>query len=228
MRWSLLAAAALAVGGTAAISAAQGRAPRWRTGSSRPAPTLDFDKAVQRILRWEGGYVDHPEDPGGATNRGITQATLSSWRGRPVSKDEVRALTVGETKAIYRARYWDRVRGDELPAPLAVMAFDTAVLSGPSAAAKALQRAIGANPDGAIGPLTIAAARAADLRQSVGRFYDERLAFLQRLSHWPTFGRGWKRRLDDARDIALEEVGSGFAGFGGLAQSGGGYADAFG
>lgn len=90
-----------------------------------------FAACLSETLAHEGGYVDHPKDPGGATNMGITQAALSDWRDRPVSRFEVRTLTRVEADAIYRARYWNAVRGDDLPPGLDLVAFDGAVNSGP-------------------------------------------------------------------------------------------------
>jgi hypothetical protein len=99
----------------------------------------NFDRALTLVLQSEGGYADDPRDPGGATNRGITRATLARWRGRPVSKAELRALGRAEAAAIYRALYWDALRGDDLPAGLDIALFDYGVNSGPARAARTLQ-----------------------------------------------------------------------------------------
>ena len=95
----------------------------------------NFDRALTAVLRHEGGYVDHPSDPGGATNLGVTRATLAQWRGRAVSKAEVKALTRAEAAKIYRALYWDEIAGDALPAGLDFAVFDYCVNSGPGRAA---------------------------------------------------------------------------------------------
>ncbi len=99
----------------------------------------NFERALSLVLKHEGGFADHPADPGGATMMGITQATLAEWRGRPVTKDEVRALSRVEAGAIYRARYWDAVKGDDLPSGLDLAAFDYAVNSGPARAVRTIQ-----------------------------------------------------------------------------------------
>jgi len=163
-----------------------------------------FDRCMAVTLRWEGGYVDHPRDPGGATNMGITHQTLADWRGRPVTKADVRALTEAEAKAIYKARYWDAVRGDDLPPGLDLVAFDGAVNSGPRRGAEWLQGALGVTVDGKIGPHTIAAAKASPPLRTINLALDLRLGFLKRLNTWNTFGAGWGNRVADIRAAALE------------------------
>lgn len=165
----------------------------------------NFDGALSRVLAHEGGYVNHPKDPGGATNHGVTLATLSRWRGRPVTKAEVAALTRAEAGAIYRAFYWDAVRGDALPSGLDYAVFDLAVNSGPDRAARLLQRALGVQQDGRIGPVTLAAA-ATDPAAAIRALQRERRAFLERLPTWSVFRRGWSRRLDEVGRDALALV----------------------
>ncbi|MDV2986992.1 UNVERIFIED_CONTAM: glycoside hydrolase family 108 protein [Methylobacteriaceae bacterium AG10] len=162
-----------------------------------------FERALALVLAHEGGYVDHPADPGGATNLGITIGTLSDWLGRPASKAEVKALTRATVAPIYRKNYWDRVRGDELPPGVDYCVFDFAVNSGPGRAIPSLQRAIGVADDGKIGPITLAAARERLSAQTVERICADRLAFLRRLTTWGTFGKGWSRRVEGVRTEAL-------------------------
>lgn len=163
----------------------------------------NFDRAVSVILRHEGGYVDHPLDPGGATNHGVTRRTLAQARGRPVSKAEVMALTKAEASLIYRTRYWDRIRAEELPAGVDLLVFDAAVNSGPRQAVLWLQRTLGVAADGVIGPLTLDAAKKADARAVIVAYGRLRLAFLSRLAAWPAFGRGWTRRVRETEAAAL-------------------------
>ena len=170
----------------------------------------NFETCLAHVLQSEGGYVDHPSDPGGATNMGITIATLRTWRGRSVTKADVKALTRTEAAAIYRKNYWDAVRGDDLPRGLDLVAFDAAVNSGPSRGARWLQEALGVNPDGVIGPKTIAAAKDAHKEAVIDRACSIRLNWLRTLPHWPTFGKGWSRRVDgvraDAKSMAADHV----------------------
>lgn len=135
---------------------------------------MEFERALAFVLRWEGGYSDHPDDPGGATNYGITQATYDVWRrsnGLPTRP--VREISMDEVRAIYRTRYWEPIRGDELPPPLALATFDLAVNSGVGLARKALREAGG------------------DWRRLIAW----RIEFLTSLPHWATFGKGWMRRV---------------------------------
>lgn len=170
-----------------------------------PPPASRFMACLAEILKHEGGYVDHPDDPGGATNLGITHKTLASWRGRPVTKQDVRDLTVTEASAIYRARYWNPVRGDSLPPGVDLAVFDFAVNSGPAKATMVLQSVLGVADDGVIGPITLAAlARAPGPATVIIGVCDARLAFLRRLSTWPTFGRGWTRRVSEVSAAGLK------------------------
>lgn len=165
-----------------------------------------FDKVRPLLLQHEGGYVDHPDDPGGATNYGITIGTLSAWRGRRVSKDEVRRLTVDEAIDIYRAQYWNAVRGDDLLPGVDYAVYDYAVNSGPAKAASDLQRVVGAPVDGIIGAVTLD--RMWKCGKTAGQIVDElcdrRLAFMKRLKNWRSFGKGWSRRVAGVRRKALE------------------------
>lgn len=163
-----------------------------------------FAACLAEVLRHEGGYVDHPADPGGATNLGITLATLSDWRGRPVTKQEVRDLTVAEAGAIYHARYWQPIRGDALPPGIDLAVFDWAVNSGPARAARGLQSVLGVAQDGEIGPVTLAAlARAPGPVTVITDLCDARMRFLRGLAGWPTFGKGWTRRVGEVEEAAL-------------------------
>lgn len=154
-----------------------------------------FETALALVLRHEGGFVHHPEDPGGATNLGITRATLSRARGYPASVEDVRRLSQAEAAEIYRRYYWEVIRADELPPGLAVAFFDFAVHSGPDRAVMLLQKVLKVEADGQIGPDTLAAIRNTDPREAIRLLTRERLGFLSRLSTWPVFGRGWRRRV---------------------------------
>lgn len=157
----------------------------------------------------EGGWSDHPADPGGATMFGITIGTLSDWRGQPVTPAEVRALTKAEALAIYRSRYWAAVRADDLFAGLDLAVYDWAVNAGPGRAVRGLQGLLDVPVDGGIGPVTLAAVRAvhpSNRRHLVGALCDARLAHLRGLATWETFRRGWTERVNDVRAKALAAV----------------------
>jgi lysozyme family protein len=164
----------------------------------------NFARALEHVLKDEGGYVDHPKDPGGATNMGITLRTLADWRGvATLSKAEVKALTRDEAGRIYRKKYWDAIRGDDLPDGVDYATFDFAVNSGVHRASIYLQDILGVAPDGKIGPLTVKATIGKDRARLVNKLCDDRVAFLKRLSTFPTFGRGWMTRVKGVRAEAL-------------------------
>lgn len=168
---------------------------------------MSFERAMPVVFRWEGGYVDHPKDPGGATNFGITHQSLAAWRKQPVTKADVRALTKEEAAQIYRARFWAPVRGDDLPVGVDLVTFDAAVNSGPARGARWTQAAARVAQDGWIGPLTLAALRTMDAASIIKDATDRRLSFVQSLRTWSTFGRGWARRIGDIRATALSWAG---------------------
>ena len=151
---------------------------------------MNFDQAFERLLGHEGGYVDDPDDPGGETNWGITIAVARAEGYTGPMRD----LPVAKAKDIYRAKYWAPVRADELPDSVRFDVFDAAVNHGVNQSAKWLQRAVGANPDGVIGAMTVAAARGAG-PMAVARFNGYRLQFYTDLGTWPKFGKGWARRV---------------------------------
>lgn len=165
--------------------------------------SANFAAALDAVLRHEGGYVDHPADPGGATNLGVTRATLARWRGRAVSRAEVRGLTRAEAARIYRALYWDEVAGDALPAGLDFAVFDYCVNSGPRRAARALQAVAGVRTDGHIGPITLAVVNARRTPGLICAYCRKRLSFLERLRAFSVFGRGWRRRVRETEALAL-------------------------
>lgn len=167
----------------------------------------NFERCLAETLAHEGGWSDHPSDPGGATMRGITIGTYAQFKGRKVTKAELRAIGDDEVRTIYRRNYWDKVRGDDLPPGFDLVAFDSAVNSGPARAARWLQAALGVAADGRIGPQTVAAARLAAAEGEAGdaivRACTARLAFLRGLKTWPAFGKGWSRRVSAVQAAAL-------------------------
>lgn len=165
----------------------------------------NFNACMEIIFKHEGGYVDHPRDPGGATNLGITHFTLADWRGQRVTKADVKALTKTEAKEIYRANYWHKLQCDDLPAGVDLVAFDMGVNAGPGRAARMLQKLVDADQDGAVGPITLTAvSNYGDAAGLVDEYSDERLAYYKRLRHWDAFGRGWTRRTEETRAAALD------------------------
>lgn len=155
----------------------------------------NFAEALQKVLHEEGGFVDHPEDPGGMTNLGVTKRVWEEWVGHPVDEKAMRSLTPVMVMPLYRKKYWDKIKGDDLPAGVDYCVFDAAVNSGPGRAAKWLQGCVGVEQDGGIGPKTLAAVAAVDPDVLVEDYAKRRLSFLMDLPHWGTFGKGWSRRV---------------------------------
>jgi lysozyme family protein len=164
----------------------------------------NFERVMKEIFHHEGGYVDHPADPGGATNMGITFAVLQSWRGKPITKQDVKDMTQDEAMDIYRENYWNPTKCPQLPDGVDLVMMDGSVNSGIGRAPKWIQLAVGAEPDGKIGPKTLAAINAADPVKIIDAALDARLAFLKRLKHWDVFGKGWSRRVESVRKVAKE------------------------
>jgi len=167
----------------------------------------NFARAMDHLLKSEGGFVNPPADPGGMTNFGVTQRVWEAWVGHPVTEKEMRALTPTIIGPMYKAKYWDKVAGDLLPAGVDYTVFDAAVNSGPGQAAKWLQRIVGVEADGKIGPHTLAELGRMDAKDVVSKFRDYRLIFLKDLSTFGTFGKGWTRRVTEVTDAASHMIG---------------------
>ena len=167
----------------------------------------NFERCLKMLLKHEGGFVNHPRDPGGMTNLGVTKKVYEQWVGRPVTEQEMRNLTVADVAPIYRKNYWNKIKGDQLPSGLDWAAFDWAVNSGSGRPAKAIQKAVGANPDGAIGPKTLEAISDKEVDAIVKKVYAIRQEFYENLKTFDTFGKGWTRRNKETLDTALEMAG---------------------
>lgn len=156
-----------------------------------------FLKYLEWVLVHEGGYVNHPKDPGGATNYGITQDTYNNYLHSSGKKSQsVSLITRREVEAIYRVKYWLAIKGDQLPVGWDYAVFDFAINSGISRAIKMMQLAVGVSDDGVIGEKTLAAVRAAP-REALEKYINSRRDFLCSLKTFPTFGKGWLRRVDE-------------------------------
>lgn len=164
----------------------------------------NWEKVFTEVIKSEGGYVNHPDDPGGPTNLGITQATLSRYLGRAATVADVRALTKETVKPIYRRNFWDVIRGDELPSGVDYATYDFAVNSGPTRAARYLQSVVGVVQDGRIGPETIAAVNRYSAEDVVKKLVAKRRGYLMGLRAWRTFGKGWNNRLVSVQTLALK------------------------
>jgi lysozyme family protein len=149
----------------------------------------NFGVAFNSMLRHEGGFVNHPKDPGGMTNLGVTKRVWDEWTGGNA-----------DVAPLYKKRYWDAVKGNDLPSGLDVCVFDCAVNSGVSRAVRILQRILGVKDDGIIGPVTIAATTAIPVDDLIERYTKERQDFLQSLPTFSTFGKGWTTRVAEVEN----------------------------
>jgi lysozyme family protein len=163
----------------------------------------NFAEALQALLKHEGGYVNHPADPGGMTNLGVTKRVWEEWVGHSVTEKVMRDLKPEDVAPLYKRKYWDKVQGDSLPDGVDLAVFDAAVNSGPGRAAKWLQEMVGAKADGVIGPQTLTTVEQIDPKKLVADYNAHRLAFLKGLPTFPTFGKGWSNRVAAVTTEAL-------------------------
>jgi lysozyme family protein len=164
----------------------------------------NFEECLVLLLESEGGYVDNKKDPGGRTNLGVTQKVWEDYVGHSVTEEDMRALKPDDVAPLYKKNYWDKISGDSLPVGVDYAVFDFAVNSGTSRAAKALQSVLGVTPiDGQIGPATLRALETANARDVASSVCDMRLAFMQSLPTYATFGRGWSRRVAEVEEVAF-------------------------
>ena len=163
-----------------------------------------FSEALEVILHHEGGYVNHPKDPGGETNLGVTKRVYEDFGGEKEMKD----LTKEDVEPIYKKNYWDRVKGDDLPEGLDLCIFDFAVNAGPGRAAKFIQRLVNTTVDGGIGPNTLGKINEYvdhyGINQTIESYALMRQNYYESLSNFATFGKGWTRRVSEVTEKAKE------------------------
>jgi lysozyme family protein len=167
----------------------------------------NFDNCLKKLLVHEGGFSNHSQDPGGMTNLGVTAKVWAEWVGHDVNEKIMRNLTPSDVASLYKRKYWDACRADDLVSGLDYVVFDFAVNSGVGRAAKTLQACVGVPMDGGIGPATLAAVKAQNPAELIEKVCDKRLDFLKSLSTFPVFGRGWERRVNEVKADALKMLG---------------------
>jgi lysozyme family protein len=171
-----------------------------------------FSECLAFTLRAEGGYVDNPDDPGGATNMGVTLATYRTWSDDPsAGVSQIRDITKRVAGAIYRTLYWHPVRGDALPVGVDLSVFDFGVNAGVWRSGRMLQLALGFSGDavdGCIGPETLAAAVKADAQTLIEALSSRQATYYRSLPDYPIFGQGWLNRTEARRDAALAMLDS--------------------
>ena len=166
----------------------------------------NFDKCLHMLLEHEGGYVNDSRDSGGMTNLGVTKRVYDEWIGRESTEQEMRDLTPDDVAPIYKKNYWDRIKGDYVPSGVDWCLYDWAVNSGSGRPAKAVQRAVGATPDGVIGKQTVGLIMEKDPKFIIDYVYTVRQAFYEGLDDYKHFGRGWSRRNTETLHQAMKMV----------------------
>jgi lysozyme family protein len=163
----------------------------------------NWEQCFALVLKHEGGFVNHPKDPGGMTNLGVTRTNWELFLDHDVTEADMRALTPEMVKPFYKKNYWDRIRGDELPSGVDYAAYDLAVNSGTGRAAKYLQRIAGVTEDGVIGAQSLKAIQKCDAEDVVDEICNMRMDFLKNLNTFETFGKGWTIRVNDVKAKAI-------------------------
>lgn len=170
----------------------------------------NFPPCLKEILHHEGGFVNHTKDPGGMTNLGVTKETYEEWIGHPVSEAIMRKLTPQLVAPLYKKKFWDTLKCESLPKGLDLCVFDFGVNAGVRRSARMLQRFLRIEDDGVIGPATLAAVEARKAvigtHALIAFFQAERRVYYRSLPHFPTFGRGWLRRVDAVEKTAKAMV----------------------
>jgi len=164
----------------------------------------NFEQSLSFVLKEEGGFVNDPHDPGGATNMGVTLNTWESWTGENVSVDDMKNLTVSDVAPVYKKNYWDAIQGDALPIGVDYCMFDYCVNSGLHNAIMGTQEAVNVEIDGILGNVTLSEIRKNDPIDLINKISDNRLAFLRRLSTWQYYGTGWTNRVEFVRKNAIK------------------------
>lgn len=171
----------------------------------------NYDKALENILKAEGGFTDDPRDPGnklddgraGCTNMGVTQAVWEEYVGHKVSTADMKALTKEQVGKFYKTKYWDRVQADALPTGLDFLAASFAINAGPGSSAKLIQKCINSVPDGVIGPRTLQAIAGVDAKELIEKFSQAKTDYYKGLKTFSIYGKGWLNRVESEKAIAL-------------------------
>ena len=162
----------------------------------------NWPTSLALMLKSEGRFVNHPSDPGGMTNLGVTKKAWEAWVKHPVDEAEMRSLTPEIVAPFYKAQYWNPCKCDELPLGVDYAVFDFAVNAGVSRASKTMQAALGTAADGIVGPATIGVATNADPDEFLEKFSAAKEQFYRNLPTFEHFGKGWLRRVSEVKQTA--------------------------
>ena len=171
----------------------------------------EYNRCLEMILHHEGGYVDHPDDPGGETNLGVTKKVYEAYcKKNGIRPKSMRDLEVLDVAPIYKTEYWDRVKGDDLHLALALCIFDFGVNAVTGRAAKFIQKIVGTAVDGGIGPNSLKKideyVEKHGIEDVVKTYQSDRQKYYEKLKHFKTFGRGWTRRVNETTEAALKLI----------------------
>jgi lysozyme family protein len=175
----------------------------------------NWQQAFEQMLASEGGFSDDERDNGnklpdgrkGSTMLGVTQYNWEAHVGHEVTHDQMRKLTPADVEPLYKKKYWDVVRADELPNGIDYLVFDMGVNAGPGRSIKLLQAAVGTTPDGGLGPITLSAVWAADPVKLIQDFSDAKEEFYRSLNDFSVYGTGWLNRVAAVKVKASSMLG---------------------
>jgi lysozyme family protein len=167
----------------------------------------NFEHGLEFVLSHEGGFSNYRDDPGGMTMYGITKRVYDEFYGAEANEDTMRNMPLERAEEIYETNYWKPIKGDNLPSGIDVFCFDWAVNGGVARAGYCLQKSLQMSKDeidGVIGPYTLSQIFNDELRDLIYLMHEDRENYYRSLPHFDTFGKGWLRRNDEARDLAHE------------------------
>ena len=169
----------------------------------------DFKECLDLVLKSEGGFVNHPSDPGGMTNLGVTKKVWEEFVGHPVSEADMRALTPEKVAPLYEQKYWRPCYGEVLPRGLNFLVFSMGVNAGTGRSVKLLQSSLGCVADGVIGPRTRELISSSNVSELIAKFSEARREFYHSLKTFDVFGKGWLNRVDNEEKEALDMAKNG-------------------
>jgi lysozyme family protein len=167
----------------------------------------NFKECLDLVLKAEGGWVNHPSDPGGETNLGVTKRVWEEYVGHPV--ESLKKLTKDDVAPLYEQKYWRPCYGEVLPRGLDFVVFSMGVNAGPGRSVKLLQSSIGCVPDGVIGPATRGLISDSNSATLIGKFSEARREYYRSLKNFPIFGKGWLNRVNHEETEAFNMVKNG-------------------
>ena len=171
--------------------------------------TGNFKECLALVLKSEGGYINHPSDPGGMTNLGVTKRVWDEYTGHEDDEKTMRGLTPEKVAPLYEQRYWRPTYCEVLPRGLDLLVFSMGINGGPGRAVKLLQQSIGCVPDGVVGPRTMELIKSSNVAELIAKYSDARRGYYRSLKTFNVFGKGWLNRVDHEEAQALNMAKNG-------------------